>query len=155
MEPRSAERGNFDERGQQMFLCHELQWSHAQPNVETQGCRRSASSAYRASMEPRSAERGNRDTNDSKALLRACFNGATLSRTWKHIIEHALLRVTMASMEPRSAERGNHSNCGHKDSPFIASMEPRSAERGNNNDYRKGTERNRASMEPRSAERGN
>ncbi len=58
MEPRSAERGN-------MGLCalilsqSPLQWSHAQPNVET-GWRRSAC--------------GLRTTR---------FNGATLSRTWK------------------------------------------------------------------------
>ncbi len=60
MEPRSVERGNVADRTQIDRPAAALQWSHAQSNVETQShCDRIASDADR-------------------------FNGATLSRTWKH-----------------------------------------------------------------------
>ncbi len=156
MEPRSAERGNNslnpcecmpqtgfngatlsrtwkpDLQGDAWFLSTPLQWSHAQPNVET----------------PRWIPR-------SPATTRR-FNGATLSRTWK---PKARLRAAItaarlqwshaqpnvetiakaakaykpkrASMEPRSAERGNSWVSSFNEAIHFASMEPRSAERGN------------------------
>ncbi len=108
MEPRSAERGNFKSganacASSRRFngatlsrtwkrscsaisggILASLQWSHAQPNVETGAGRQGARVCNsRASMEPRSAERGNKATRVSVVCARPCFNGATLSRTWK------------------------------------------------------------------------
>ncbi len=106
MEPRSAERGNPAVAGKLLHRVR-LQWSHAQPNVET--CSSGAwprklgwlqwshaqpnvetpiesvvvFQKLMASMEPRSAERGNRADLSETSLIRECFNGATLSRTWK------------------------------------------------------------------------
>ncbi len=86
-----------------------LQWSHAQPNVETGTTLVEAARGYLASMEPRSAERGNEmwisilarnialqwshaqpNVETFKARKRSdkranSFNGATLSRTWKPV----------------------------------------------------------------------
>ncbi len=84
------------------------------------------------------------------------FNGATLSRTWKHERRLADIReinrlqwghaqpnvetarrdarpdaAIRASMGPRSAERGNGWLTENEDGGTIASMGPRSAERGN------------------------
>ncbi len=108
-----------------------LQWSHAQPNVETEGFRCLIDETSSASMEPRSAERGNQ---------------IKIAR---------LITREAASMEPRSAERGNAGGGLTFDVPSWASMEPRSAERGNPGLGRKIKEQIGASMEPRSAERGN
>ncbi len=108
MEPRSAERGNdsiaarakrsscrfngatlsrtwklSSAKGNcvRLFL---LQWSHAQPNVETVWSRRRCATNDTASMEPRSAERGNTLDRIPIGTRQCGFNGATLSRTWKH-----------------------------------------------------------------------
>ena len=82
MEPRSAERGNELPPHLAVDL-NQLQWSHAQPNVETSTPPPAGAVSGQASMEPRSAERG---------------NGRDRSR---------LGADGYASMEPRSAERGN------------------------------------------------
>ncbi len=58
-------------------------------------------------MEPRSAERGNNFARRLLSEFAICFNGATLSRTWKHLRQRSRAPVERASMEPRSAERGN------------------------------------------------
>ncbi len=108
MEPRSAERGNNFLSCSSLRVSLVLQWSHAQPNVET--CRSRSGFAglpAEASMEPRSAERGNKQ--ESRRFQR-----------WE-----------CASMEPRSAERGNPFGCSFHTIRRLASMEPRSAERGN------------------------
>ncbi len=108
-----------------------LQWSHAQPNVET------------IEKLPRGS-------------LVGCFNGATLSRTWKLGVAQVTLRhCNIASMEPRSAERGNKKIWNWHATYQSASMEPRSAERGNWFALAGSGCRSIASMEPRSAERGN
>ncbi len=60
-----------------------LQWSHAQPNVETHLSIALLVFGNYASMEPRSAERGNLPYTLKINLAKARFNGATLSRTWK------------------------------------------------------------------------
>ncbi len=107
MEPRSAERGNArcsggtripkvrfngatlsrtwkpDACNQALKVAQELQWSHAQPNVETIFVAAPHERLTQASMEPRSAERGNPALRRS-LTSRIRFNGATLSRTWKH-----------------------------------------------------------------------
>ncbi len=107
MEPRSAERGNrqaglvFD-FGERRFngatlsrtwkrqdaaaadgVPVELQWSHAQPNVETRHLPLWGGVPPWASMEPRSAERGNDRDRELTLARQQSFNGATLSRTWK------------------------------------------------------------------------
>ena len=61
----------------------------------------------RASMEPRSAERGNTPHTLPAPHRQSCFNGATLSRTWKQVGVVCAHDPNEASMEPRSAERGN------------------------------------------------
>ncbi len=181
MEPRSAERGNNARRTRASDDQSWLQWSHAQPNVETNLLEIHGFIRPVASMEPRSAERGNRRSTSISAPWNACFNGATLSRTWKHRqITIQQYHEFVASMEPRSAERGNglsrrrngrrrwlqwsHAQPNvetRKPSPWRhaagrASMEPRSAERGNARSLNRSHCRMaQASMEPRSAERGN
>ena len=57
MEPRSAERGNGELWKLPRASSVTLQWSHAQPSVETRTGLKAR--VTRASMEPRSAERGN------------------------------------------------------------------------------------------------
>ncbi len=59
MEPRSAERGNVALSYRESVTASRLQWSHAQPNVETGTVTKVAIVVISASMEPRSAERGN------------------------------------------------------------------------------------------------
>ncbi len=86
---------------------HVLQWSHAQPNVETAHADWLMGNDDIASMEPRSAERGN--TGGFKTVG----------------------FCEIASMEPRSAERGNGVSIFQRGGVDGASMEPRSAERGN------------------------
>ncbi len=83
MEPRSAERGNAP-----LATClsryRPLQWSHAQPNVET------AQAAPHAPLENLlqwSHAQPNVETGDRYVGVAGApagrFNGATLSRTWK------------------------------------------------------------------------
>ena len=109
MEPRSAERGNtgcgepqgIEKRrgfngatlsrtwkpcGLALIATAQpmLQWSHAQPNVETSNEGDIAVMRADASMEPRSAERGNLSHHFRLEISSNGFNGATLSRTWKH-----------------------------------------------------------------------
>ena len=101
----NVETGGFRLCSSRIIL---LQWSHAQPNVETRPRRSSFQSRGDASMEPRSAERGNAGSPGRAQSPSGGFNGATLSRTWKQLRE--LLKSatgSTASMEPRSAERGN------------------------------------------------
>ncbi len=108
MEPRSAERGNACYSVQVCRLRKSLQWSHAQPNVETLAggtIARTTSLCFNGATLSRTwkliiEHQGNQWTPS--------FNGATLSRTWKRksSVEHTCRRV-IASMEPRSAERGN------------------------------------------------
>ncbi len=133
-----------------------LQWSHAQPNVETYGAGPNIEILL-ASMEPRSAERGNTLRVYGVRSARAGFNGATLSRTWKPRgtgTAHAGYRY--ASMEPRSAERGNPcgasgaENCGLGFNGATLSRTWKHAA-----DYLTAFLDELASMEPRSAERGN
>ncbi len=109
MEPRSAERGNANWIALRYEMCWRLQWSHAQPNVETDLRRHDLQPgpalqwshaqpnvetrdrddrddrAAPASMEPRSAERGNASRARRSASKSLSFNGATLSRTWKPV----------------------------------------------------------------------
>ncbi len=89
MEPRSAERGNFLDRHEDQTGVSGLQWSHAQPNVETSARPLPLTCNTSASMEPRSAERGNKVN---------------------YVIR---VKAKTASMEPRSAERGNCGIGGH------------------------------------------
>ncbi len=132
-------------------------------------------------MEPRSAERGN--TNPANPNFRAAygFNGATLSRTWKHRITGQYYR-TKRSLQWSHAQPNVETSRrkARRPSNPHASMEPRSAERGNEAAEKLGVHRTRmlqwshaqpnvetlqarpaevsrlgASMEPRSAERGN
>ncbi len=109
MEPRSAERGNLEKAVLPVVMAM-------------------------ASMEPRSAERGNKVYPSFLPPFAGCFNGATLSRTWKPAAARRPRRGRPASMEPRSAERGNAPTIRVWSLlPSEASMEPRSAERGNAN----------------------
>ncbi len=64
-----------------------LQWSHAQPNVETDTTYEQPLRGNRASMEPRSAERGNHWRLAGSFYRLPGFNGATLSRTWKLVLK--------------------------------------------------------------------
>ncbi len=107
MEPRSAERGNYPNAPYTVFEFSQLQWSHAQPSVETAMPPIGLERLRKASMEPRSAERGNGQVIEE----RRCESDA--------------------SMEPRSAERGNIATASENAAERQASMEPRSAERGN------------------------
>ena len=91
----------------------------------------------------------------SFTLRKSAFNGATLSRTWKHETSADAGAGEFASMEPRSAERGNVPGLKSPQSRSAASMEPRSAERGNRAMFERSSLDEVASMEPRSAERGN
>ncbi len=132
MEPRSAERGNRRADGSRPYCRNSfngatlsrtwkpenlspywtkeklLQWSHAQPNVETISNSHADEAGRPASMEPRSAERGNRRVDMDARGQERRFNGATLSRTWKRQMNrNSAATLAPASMEPRSAERGN------------------------------------------------
>ncbi len=85
-----------------------LQWSHAQPNVETKG--QQQIKLLQLALQWSHAQ-PNVETRMSRSQPFGCsfrFNGATLSRTWK-LAEAARewAREQGASMEPRSAERGN------------------------------------------------
>ncbi len=156
MEPRSAERGNRPRRGQprrgqprfngatlsrtwkqgifvaRLSAANPLQWSHAQPNVETRmhwtwgrAQRRLQWSHAQPNVETWHRSQtpicGSRCFNGATLSrtwkqeeqsatnpLPHCFNGATLSRTWKPaVVGNGQRSRLMASMEPRSAERGN------------------------------------------------
>ncbi len=107
MEPRSAERGN-------KRMCND------------------SDALWKASMEPRSAERGNIPMCAQLSGIVKCFNGATLSRTWKRIF------VTVARHQPQGFNGATLSRTwklpsrpGRDRAVSVASMEPRSAERGN------------------------
>ncbi len=135
MEPRSAERGNgyFDACPASKFRA--LQWSHAQPNVETQKPGSLLRLQSRASMEPRSAERGNKALTRTRRLRLPSFNGATLSRTWKPS-RRRRFRNACSSFNGATLSRTWKPRPAHQSSSEPrASMEPRSAERGNNGQF--------------------
>ncbi len=89
-------------------------------------------------MEPRSAERGNFSTLPAGAPGSSRFNGATLSRTWKHPVARRHLSTYTSfngatlsrTWKPEGVARGTRRR--------EASMEPRSAERGNTTYERSG-----------------
>ncbi len=85
-----------------------LQWSHAQPNVETRAAeRRDDHFSDDASMEPRSAERGN-DAASASRLRAKMLQWSHAQPNVETILDvHRFNPFKRASMEPRSAERGN------------------------------------------------
>ena len=136
--------------------------------------------AVKASMEPRPHERGNSRLTSPTSTRRLRFNGATSSRTWKHVAAAPRREEDEASMEPRPHERGNGPPKSPDPRDDYASMEPRPHERGNgqpasprresdhrlqwshvltNVETRRRHDlhqcRRQASMEPRPHERGN
>ena len=154
MEPRPHERG----KPGGLFCSVQysgLQWSHVLTNVESLKMERLDLATLAASMEPRPHERG-KTRSRSRGCGKACFNGATSSRTWKVFAGFdAVRRCWLASMEPRPHERGKPPPPGGTYSPFAgfngatssrtwkalsetwvqngcfrASMEPRPHERG-------------------------
>ena len=116
MEPRFLKRGNFNER-EAYHRAFPLQWNHAFSNVEISTTLSTLLAVTNASMEPRFLKRGNltkkpdangqqiasmeprflkRGNANKPEVARAsisCFNGTTLSQTWK--------------FETRARERGN------------------------------------------------
>ena len=133
-----------------------LQWSHAQPNVET-AVPDSSTGRYSCCFNGATLSRTWKRCRGWVGLLRPSgFNGATLSRTWKR------------SVSPRVTVGANRLQWSHAQ-PNVetrqvlialnrvkhASTEPRSAERGNRHSSTRQGRVGRASMEPRSAERGN
>ncbi len=109
MEPRSVERGNTATQSSQHRARQELQWSHAQSNVETTLVER---------LRPQRM---------------SSFNGATLSRTWKREsltqsrISATMLQWSHAQSNVETMRRDRQ----RRSTRTRASMEPRSVERGN------------------------
>ncbi len=84
MEPRSAERGNIHKEPKNYLLRISLQWSHAQPNVETTFARH-FDVIIPAQLQWSHAQPNVETARNESACNRGgrSFNGATLSRTWK------------------------------------------------------------------------
>ena len=125
MEPRSASVETFgDPRGQSLItgfngatlnrawkpdsgLPHRseitgLQWSHAQPNVET-SCVTRAADAYRTLQWSHAQRAWKRVRSGSRIHRRDRFNGATLSERGNIVLLAWIHERQPASMEPRSA----------------------------------------------------
>ena len=133
-----------------------LQWSHVLTNVETiaiGGCVGISKQQLQWSHVLTNVETAHRDR--ARFPDRACFNGATSSRTWKQLANQRIVSgVNAASMEPRPHERGNRrlASAVFSYSSFNGATSSRTWKR-----FRRGREdaKRKASMEPRPHERGN
>src|SRR5262245_34629916 len=133
-----------------------LQWSHAQPNVETRRKHDALRIRILASMEPRSAERGNIGKFGSiGGELDASMEPRSVERG-NPDLPNALARITAASTEPHSVERGKPKCAGRPYRRLSCFNGAALSRTGKLRDIGLKAEHARlASMEPRSAERGN